>query len=344
MKAVKIYGPADARLEDVPVREPEKDEVLVKVKAAGLCGTDYELYTNDMVYIKEGMSKLPLIPGHEWSGIIEKVGESVTKFEKGDKVTGECTVSCRNCIYCMRGSYSQCVERTETGVMNRDGGFAEYITFPASHLHKYNTLSFEEAALVEPTAIALNAVIKGKVGPMDNVLVTGPGPVGLQAAQIAKKVFGAKRVILSGTRKERLMRGKSYNLDGYVNIKEERIEERIKELTCGEMINVVIEESGGTGVFDDIKKVLNPFGRVVLNGFFGSKQTYVDWDFITTREISFIGSLGSPNIWCDVIQMLESEIIETKSLISHIIRLDEFEKGLDIMVNRKENVCKVILV
>ncbi|KJS50573.1 zinc-binding dehydrogenase [Desulfosporosinus sp. BICA1-9] len=343
MKAVRIHGPLQASIDELPIIQPRPDEVLVRVKAAGLCGTDYELYTNDMVYIQEGLSKLPMVPGHEWSGVVERVGAAVGKFKAGDKVTGECTVSCGKCEYCAKGIPSQCINRTETGVMNRQGGFAEYITFPEQHLHKFNTLSFEEAALIEPTAVALNAVMKGKVCPLDNVLVVGPGPLGLQAAQIAKKIFGAKRVILTGTRQERLDRANSYGLDGLINIRTQDIEDRVRELTDGEMIDVVIEESGGAGVFEDIKRVIRPCGRVVLNGFFGSKQVSIDWDFFTINDIEIIGALGSPNIWDDVITMLETGKIETKSLISHIFKLDEFEKGLDIMLSRKENVCKIIL-
>ena len=343
MKAVVIYGPEKVKLEDVKIKEPGCGEVLIKIKAAGLCGTDYELYTNDMVYLNEGLSKLPIIPGHEWSGVIEKIGEGVSKFKAGDKVTGECTVSCGKCYYCERGIQNQCKNRTETGIMNREGGFAEYITFPVSHLHKFKTLSFEEASLIEPTGIALYAVMRGNVTPFDNVMVTGPGPVGLQAAQIAKRVFNAKRVILTGTRQERLDRAKNYGLDGFVNIRKEDIKDKVEKITNGEMIDVVIEESGGKSVFDDIKKVINPRGRIVLNGFFGSKEAHIDWDHITVNDISIIGSLGSPNIWDDVIAMLEAGKIETKSLISHVMKLDKFEKGLDIMVKRKENACKVIL-
>ncbi len=343
MKAVKIYGPSLVKIEETKVKEPGVGEALIKIKAAGLCGTDYELYTGDMIYIKQGLSTLPLIPGHEWSGVIEKLGAETDGFSVGDKVTGECTVSCGHCKFCMQGNLSMCINRTETGVMNRDGGFAEYVTFPVSHLHKFNDIPFNEAALIEPTGIALYAVMKGKVSPFDNVMVCGPGPVGLQAAQIAKRVFNAKRVILTGTRDERLERSAEYGLDGTINIRKEDIEQRVKEITNGEMINVVIEESGGASVFEDIQKVIMPLGRIVLNGFFGGKKADIDWDFVTTNEIDIIGSLGSPNIWDDVIHMLEEGKLETHSLISHTMGLEDFIKGLDIMVERKENVCKVII-
>ena len=343
MKAVVIHGPEQVSIDEVAVREPEEGEVLIKVMAAGLCGTDYELYTNDMVYIKEGLSRLPLIPGHEWSGVVVKAGPGVSSFRPGDKVSGECTVSCQKCWYCQRGIPNQCRSRTETGIMNRDGGFAEFITFPVSHLHRFKTLSFEEAALIEPTGIALYALQRGRITPFDTVVVMGPGPVGLQAAQIAKKVFHARKVILAGTRPERLERAAGFGLDGLINIRQEDIAVKVRDYTDGRMADLVLEESGGATVFSDIKKIINPCGRIVLNGFFGSRPAPIDWDFITVNDISIIGALGSPNIWDNVIDLLESGMIETKSLISHVLKLDEFEKGLDIMVNRRDNACKVIL-
>jgi 2-desacetyl-2-hydroxyethyl bacteriochlorophyllide A dehydrogenase len=343
MKAVVIHGPEQVSIDEVVVREPGAGEVLVKVMAAGLCGTDYELYTNDMVYIKEGLSRLPLIPGHEWSGVVVKAGPGVSSFQPGDKVSGECTVNCQKCWYCQRGIPNQCRNRTETGIMNRDGGFAEYITFPVSHLHRFKTLSFEEASLIEPTGIALYALQRGRITPFDNVVVMGPGPVGLQAAQIAKKVFRARKVILVGTRQERLDRAANFGLDGLVNIRQEDVAGKVRDYTDGRMADLVLEESGGSTVFSEIKKIISPCGRIVLNGFFGSRSAPIDWDFITVNDINIIGALGSPNIWDDVIDLLESGMIETKSLISHVLRLDEFEKGLDIMVNRRDNACKVIL-
>lgn len=346
MKAIVIYGPCDARYEEVPIKKPQSGEVLIRIKAVGVCGTDYELYTNDMVYIKEGLCKLPMIPGHEWSGIIEELGESTGEFKIGDKVTGECTVSCGYCSFCKNGQPNMCVNRTETGVMSRNGGFAEYITFPVSHLHKFEKLSFEEASLIEPTGIAMYAVMRSHIAPMDNVMVMGPGPIGLQAAQIIKKLYNPKKIIISGTRKERLDRARIYDLDGYINVREENLFERVKEITDGEMIDTVVETSGGVTVFDDIKKIIRPCGKVGMVGFFGAKKPNCDWDSFITRDISLYGSLGSPNIWGDVIRLMEDGQLETRNLISHVMDFkcyDDFKNALDIMVERRENVCKIIL-
>lgn len=343
MKAIRITGPGICRVLEIPTPEPGPGDVRVRIKAAGICGTDHELFTNDMVYLKQGRAHLPLTPGHEWSGIVDALGPGVRGFSVGDTVTGECTVSCGACAYCQMGLQNQCLSRTETGIMNRDGAFAEHIVFPVSHLHRFARLSFEEAALVEPTAIALHALMRGKVTPHDNVLVTGPGPVGLQVAQMAKRVFHARRVILTGTRQERLARAQPYGLDATIDVRREDLHARITETTDGEMIDVAVEESGGATALQDILSVLKPRGRIVLNGFFGSKNVAVDWDAITVREISLRGSLGSPRIWDEVIRLMEKGDIEARGLISHTLPLERFADGIDLMISRKENACKVII-
>lgn len=346
MKAMVIHGPMDARYEEVPVKKPQKGEALIKIKAIGLCNTDYELYTNEMSYIKDGLCMLPLIPGHEWSGVIVELAENTQGFKVGDKVTGECTVSCGVCSFCKKGHPNMCSNRTETGVLNREGGFAEYITFPVTHLHKFNSLGFEEAALIEPTGVSMYAVMRSHVTPFDNVLVMGPGPIGLQAAQIVKKIYGAKRVLISGTRKDRLDRARAYDLDGYINVREEDLYTRVSELTNGEMIDTIIETSGGASTLEDIKKVINPCGKISMVGFFGAKKPDCDWDSLITRDVTIYGALGSPNIWDDVIKMIEDGKLDTKNLISHVRDLksyEDFKNALDIMTERRENACKIIL-
>lgn len=341
MKAVRVHGPCDARLEDIPVREPEENEVLVKVKSIGLCGTDYDIYTNDLIYLREGISKLPIVPGHEWSGVIEKAGSCVTKFKPGDKVVGECTIGCQSCKYCFSGNYNVCRNREETGIIQKDGAFAEYIVFKEDFLHKFSKMSFDEAALVEPTAVALYSIMRGDVRPNDNVLVIGPGAIGLLASQIAKNVYGARKVILSGTRAERLDRAKTYGLDGVINVREEDLKKRVAEITDGNMIDVVIETSGSIDIFDNIKGIINPNGRIVAAGFF-SQNIQMDLDFFITKNVTITGSIGSPGIWDTVIELIEDRKIDVNSIVSHAMRLENFDKGMDIMVNRKENVCKII--
>ena len=344
--SILVSGPMKIDFVDRGVKAPGKREVLIKIKAAGLCGTDMEVLSNELFYYTSGMAKLPITPGHEWCGVIEELGEGVTEFAVGDRVTGECTVSCGHCKQCVAGHANLCVNRTETGVMNRDGGYAEYITFPVTHLHKFTKLSFEEGAVIEPTCIAANAVIRGRVTPRDNVLVIGPGPIGQLAAQIAKKVYGAKKVIITGTRNERLVRAKEYT-DAQINVRNEDVAERIMELTNGEGVDVILETAGAADSFAVAQKVLAPAGRIVLCGFFGAKSAPCSWDFISTTDAEIIGSLGSPGIWDFVISLIEDGKLDVQSVISHTLPLkskDDFMNAVDIMTGRKDNVCKVVLV
>ena len=343
--AITVHGPMDIRYEDRGVKAPGPGEVLIKVAAAGLCGTDAEVLSNEMFYYTSGMAKLPIVPGHEWCGVIQEVGGGVTGFAVGDKVTGECTVNCGHCPQCTVGRANLCVNRTETGVMNRDGGYAEYITFPATHLHKFTKLSFEEGAVIEPTCVSMNAVIRGRITPRDNVLVIGPGPIGLTAAQIAKNIYGAKRVIICGTRDERLARAAGYT-DAQINVKTSDAAVEIRRLTDGEGIHVILETAGAEDSFRLAAEVLAPAGRIVLCGFFGTKQAPCSWDFISTNDAEIIGSLGSPGIWDFVISLMESGRLDVKGIISHELPLkskDDFMNAFGIMTERRENVCKVVL-
>jgi 2-desacetyl-2-hydroxyethyl bacteriochlorophyllide A dehydrogenase len=345
MKAIVVYGPMDIRYEEREIEKPKSGEVVIKVMAAGICGTDAEILSNELFYITSGMAKLPLIPGHEWAGEIVSLGEGVSDFAVGDHVTGECTVACGFCKYCLAGKQNLCVNRTETGVMNRSGGYAEYITFPVTSLHKIGKLSWEEGACVEPCCVAMEAVKRAKVGPEDNVLVIGPGPIGLLAAQIAKKVFSAKRVLISGTRDERLARAQAYT-DGQINVKTEDLTQRVMALTEGDGISAVIEAAGVSSSFIDIKGILNGAGRISMCGFFGKQKVDCDWDYIITNDIEIYGSLGSPGVWDWTIDCMRRGLIDAKNIITHDLPMhskDDFMKAFNTMSERRDGACKVII-
>ncbi len=192
MKAVRAHGPGDLRYEEIPMPSVGPDDVLVRIRAAGICGTDLEIADGTAVHIRSGRARLPFIPGHEWAGEVVEVGPKVAGFSAGDRVTGECSVGCRTCRYCLKGWYNQCLNLTETGILNRDGGFAEFISFPCFYLHHTDGMSFDAAVSVEPTGIALNAVKLTGITPADFVVVMGPGPIGLFAVQLAR-AYGALR-------------------------------------------------------------------------------------------------------------------------------------------------------
>ncbi|MFW5799124.1 MAG: zinc-dependent alcohol dehydrogenase [Planctomycetota bacterium] len=342
MKAMRYHGPRDIRLEDIPRPEPGPDDVLVRVHAAGLCGTDLEVYDGTMFYFTSGMTYTPITPGHEWAGEVMDLGDNVTGFNVGDRVTGECSVGCLQCDYCRRGWYNQCPNRTETGLLNREGGFAEFIAFPYHFLHTCNELPYAEAAFIEPTGVALYATKLARVCPEDVVAVMGPGPIGLFAVQTAK-AYGARTVILAGTRPGRLEVGKALGADLTVNVREENLVEVVHQATGGHMVDVVIEAAGQPAVWDDIASIVAPRARVAMTGLFAAKTCNVDFDPLVINNITILGSLGGPNCWDEAIDLHQRGQVSAAPMITHRLPLSQFVEGIEIMRNRTDNAIKVVL-
>jgi len=342
MKAIRIHGPNDVRHEDVPMPEVGEDDVLVRVKAAGLCGTDLELCDGSMFYITSGMAEFPMLPGHEWSGEVVDLGGNVSEFAIGDRVTGECSVGCRACPECIRGWYNQCRFRTETGVLNRDGGFAEYISFPRYFLHTCNGMAFEESAFIEPTGVALYCTKIVGVCPNDYVAVMGPGPIGLFAVQTAK-AYGARKVILAGTRDERLEVGRKLGADVTVNVRKENLAEKVEDATDGHMVDAFIEAAGKVSVWEEIASIMALRARVGMTGLFGGARCSVDFDPLVVNNVTIYGTLGGPGVWDEAIDLHERGMITAAPIITHRLPLTEFNRGVEIMRGRMENVLKVVL-
>ncbi len=342
MKAIRVYGTRDIRFEEVDMPVVGPDDVLIRVRAAALCGTDLEVYDGTMFYITSGATTMPFIPGHEWSGEVIELGSNVSEFEIGDRVTGECSVGCRSCNNCLRGWYNQCQFRTETGLLNRDGGFAEYISFPKQFLHKCNEMAFDDATFIEPTGIALYATKLAQVTPADYVAVMGPGPIGLFAVQTAK-AYGARKVILVGTCDSRLEVGKSLGADVTINTTQESLIDKVKVATDGHMVDVVLEAVGKPGVWNDIASIVAPRARIAMTGLFAGEKCSVDFDPIVINNITILGSLGGPAIWDEAIDLHQRGKVTAAPLITHRLPLSEFVKGIEIMRNRTDNAIKVVL-
>lgn len=342
MRAIRIHGPADARLDDVPLPAVGQDEVLVRVRAVGICATDVELYDGVMFYITSGLTKYPFIPGHEWSGEVVSLGDNVREFAPGDHVVGECSIGCRGCSLCLRGWYHLCPDRAETGLIKQAGGFAEFISFPRHFLHKCDGLAFESVALIEPTAVAIHAVRRAAVTPQDRVAVFGPGPIGLFAVQVAK-AYGARTVILVGTRDERLAAGRQVGADLTVNSRTQDLAGLLHEATEGNMVDVVIEAAGKKDVWPDIASVLAPRARVAMTGLFGGARCEVDFDPLVVGEVSVLGCLGSPNSWGEAISLHQRGMVRCDHIVTHKLPLDGFLEGVALSRKRVDGAIKVVL-
>lgn len=342
MKAIRIHAPRDARYEEVPTPAIGSDDVLVRVRACGICGTDLEIFDGTAFYLRTGRQTLPMIPGHEWSGEVAERGANVREFAVGDRVIGECSVGCRACDHCRKGWYNQCRNLTETGILGRPGGFAQYIAFPRHFLHHCGELPFDEAATIEPTGIALYPPKLARVCPDDFVAVFGPGPIGLFAVQTAR-AYGARKVILVGTNEQRLAVGRKVGADVTVNLRNQNLLEEVRRATDGHMIDVVIEAVGKPAVWESIVSILATRARIAMTGLFAGEKCQVDFDPLVINGITILGSLGAPGMWDEAVSLHQRGLVTARPLITHHLPLSRFAEGIEIMRTRRDGAIKVIL-
>jgi L-iditol 2-dehydrogenase len=343
MKAFRIYGTRSARYEQLPDPSMGPDEAMVHVRAVAVCGTDLEIYQGTMFYFSSGMAHYPIIPGHEWSGEVLAVGEQVHDVQPGDKVVGECTVACGRCEYCQKGWYNQCTNRREAGILNLDGAYADRMVYPAAFLHKFQNLTFEEAALCETTAIAVYAVKLVETNPADYVAILGSGPIGLQAMQAAR-AYGARRVVVIGGRPSRRALAMSLGADAAIDRQAGDVQAQVLEQTDGRRFDVVIEATGNPATTRDILTYLRPRGRISMVSLFNSQKGELDLDALVVNNITLKGSLGSPNVWDETLYLMESGRIRAAPLITERQPLAEALAVFKMMEDKRPDLIKAILV
>ncbi|TBL77856.1 zinc-dependent alcohol dehydrogenase [Paenibacillus thalictri] len=320
----------------IPACGPQ--EVLVRVRCIGVCATDLHLYQG----LQNHRVTFPIIPGHEWSGEVAAVGEGVTAFSPGQRVVGEVTIPCGKCATCRKGNYNICPQRAENGVFGRNGAAAEYIVVPDYTLHTFSSdLPFEEACLIEPTAVAYRSVEKVRVSPSDHVLVIGAGPIGLLAVGTAK-AFGASSVTLVDFRQNRLDVGKKLGADHTINLSSDNYLEKALEATEGTLFNVILEASGSHSAFESLFDLTAPGARICLIGIFDRKSE-IDANAIVRKDLEIYGSVSSPNVWKQAIKMVEQRKIPVRDIITHEYGLHDFETSLLQMENRDPHIIKAIV-
>ncbi len=237
MKAAVLHAKENLRYEDYPTPEPSDDQVLVKVKAAGICGSDIPRVLGD------GAHFYPIILGHEFSGEIVSVGSSVKTVSVGDRVAAVPLIPCFVCSDCQKGNYSQCGHYSFIG-SRVQGGFADYVALPESNVVRFDkSVSFEQGAFFEPSTVALHGLKCADYHGGEDVAILGGGTIGLFAAQWAM-IFGAKRVFVFDIDNERLALAKKLGADVTINTLEQDFKEKVKEYTNGKGFGFIFETAG----------------------------------------------------------------------------------------------------
>lgn len=339
MKAVVFDRPHNIAIRDVPRPTPSGKKVLVKVKACGLCGTD--------LHILEGrfIARFPLIPGHEFCGIVEEVGDEVRDIQLGQRVVIDNPFYCRTCCYCQRNQEHFCEQFRSLGVTD-NGGFAEYVLVLSEQVRKISdNISFQQAIFVEPTSCAVHGVglLKPRLG--DEVLIFGSGPVGLILLQLLR-VSGASKVIVAAPSAKKLELAKSLGATEVFLMERDNpgsVSEALDSIVP-KGFDIVIDATGDPNVIQDCFRFVRFGGKVLIFGVppNDSKVTINPYE-IFRKEIAIFGSFAQLYDFSQALQMLESGAIRVDGLVSHTFRLDNFTEAIEIMKNSRERLKIVVI-
>ena len=341
MKALIYTKPYSFEYSDFPDPSAGDDDVLIRVKACGICGSDVHGYTG-----KTGRRIPPLIMGHEAAGIVERLGKNVSGFEKGERVCFDSTVYCNKCEACRLGSFNRCDKRQVLGVsvpaFKRHGAFAEYVAVPSWIVSKIpDELSFVNAALLEPASIGTHAANRAPISNKDTVVVIGAGTIGLFILQAAR-LRGAAKVIAVDINEFRLYLAKKLGADKLINPLKSDLSEAVLQETEGKGANITLEAVGYAKTFSDAVSITRMGGHVVAVGNLEKKAEF-DLQQLVAREHTFTGSYASSGEFRDCIKLVASGKINVEPLISDVLPLQEGPDAFDRLLKAEENLVKIVL-
>ncbi len=338
MKAlVKKYAKPGLWMDEVPIPDIGVNEVLIKVLKTAVCGTDVHIYNWDEWAQKT--IPVPMTIGHEFVGIVEKVGAHAHDFKKGDLVSGEGHVVCGHCRNCLAGRRHLCMKTVGVGV-NRDGAYAEYLSLPVTNVwYADQRIPTDILACFDPLGNAAHSALSFDLLGED-VLITGAGPIGIMAVAIAKHA-GARFVVISDVNPYRLELAKKIGASRTVNVKEEKLEDVLAELKMREGFDVGLEMSGNPSAFDGMLKLMCHGGKIALLGILPS-ETIIDWNLVVFNGLNIKGIYGREmyETWYKVTSMIQTGL-DITPVITHRYNFTEFEEAFEVM--RSGESGKVIL-
>lgn len=345
-KAARLHGPLDLRVEEIDLPDLGPYNVLVKVKAVGICQSDVECYEGKS---SEGRYDIaPYVPGHEWSGVVEEVGSEVTTVKKGDKVTGDCVMECGVCRNCKDGLMpSACLNMREAGFRpDSPGAMGEYLVHEERFLHKIpNDLSFEEGAWIENFSVAYFGIWGngGHVDASENVIISGTGPIGLSAVIVAK-TSGARVIVIEPLSNRRKI-AQNFGADEAVDPTEGDLQEKIMELTNGRGGDLVVECSGNDNAIAALFDISGHNARVRLIGHSIGRKIPVEIGKTIWKTLNITGAGGTKNFMEKTIRFMSQirDKYDFEQLISYKYPFEKIHEAFEKAQKEKQSAIKIVL-
>ena len=350
MKALVARGPLEMQLEMVPVPRAAESEVVIEVEACGICSGDAKVHyaIDKNVWGAEGepgFVRPPFIPGHEFLGTIVEMGTDVRGgYKLGDRVTAEQIVPCGECRFCQTGRYWMCKRHDLFGFRGvTNGAMAEYVKFPKeARIHKVpKDMPLKKAVLIEPYSCAKHAVDNARIQNEDIVVMSGVGPLGLGMLGVIKQK-NPKCIIALDLKNERLALAKKCGADLVLNPATDDMYNEVFRLSDGYGCDVYIEATGHPASVIQGLNMIRSLGRFVEFSVFGM-ETSVDWTVIGNgKELTIYGAHLSPYCYETVIEWLDKDKLPSEGVVSHVLPLERWKEGFE-MVSSGKNCVKVVL-
>lgn len=328
MKAAVILQPDQIETQVVADPDPEAGEVLIQVMASGICGTDIHIFRG------EYLGSYPVIPGHEFSGVIEKVGSAVTRFRVGERVAVEPNIACDNCINCLNNRHNYCLNWQAVGV-SRPGGMAQYVTAPEKAVFNIGDLPFEQGAFMEPLSCVLHGLERLDLDVAAKVAILGAGPIGCLLLQ-GIRLRGAAEVTVVDKNAARAEFARTLGAD--------RVLTRLDDLPR-DAYDAVVDATGVIAVMSRTLEFARHGGRVLLFGVPPSGQTMTVEAFpIFRKGLTILSSFTSLRNSYQALNLLKSGRIAVQGLISHRLPLEDLRRGIQLLEGGLEGVKKVMVL
>jgi len=328
MRALKLQSAKEAVVVDMDEPVAGRKDVLVRVSCCGICGTDLHIYNGEFPV------EFPLVQGHEFSGVVERVGRAVRGLRVGDHVAVDPNISCGTCYYCRKGMTSFC-QRWEAAGVTRQGAFAELVAVPFGNAYRVpERVPLERFAFVEPVSCILHGMDRVKPKRGESALVTGLGAIGLIFGQLLKR--NGVRVMGTDMILDRLKMAKKVGFDRAVNPSQESVSDAARSWTGDKGVDLVVEASGSVKAMTDAVRLLDRGGRILIFGVAPEGATLEVRPFdIYRNELSIIGSFTNPLTFKRAVDILSLNKISVDDLVSEVVSLDGVVSAFEDVAQRK---------